>query len=67
MMLNLRNNGIFMPLHQCLGFPKMILEGDHPDPWIRPWCMAASCTFNLHNECNNNRHQFALKPHRGYI
>ena len=29
-------------------------------------CMAASCTSNLHKECNNNRHELALKPHRGY-
>ena len=40
MMLNLGNNafyGVFMPLHHCLGFPSMILEGAHDPPWIRPW------------------------------
>ena len=28
---------------------------------------AAPCTSNLRNKCNNNCHELALKPHRGYI
>ena len=31
-------------------------------------CMAASRISNLRNECNNdNHHELALKPQRGYI
>ena len=39
MMLNSRNNafyGIFMPLHHCLGFPNVILEGGSFDPHDPP-------------------------------
>ena len=50
MMLNSRNNafyGIFMPLHHCLGFPNMILEGGsfdpHDPPGSAPVCNIVYC------------------------
>ena len=43
----------------------LLLEGIFKSPTvyyeISSRRMAASCTSNLRNECNNNRHEFALK------